>query len=101
LSVNLRKRICDILSRVSEKEAKFISECFGELCNITLIDLSNLEEGRLKKLISSETYRKIDELKKSTYKKMQEDAKLYASELEKREAEINTLLYEMKLDLSN
>lgn len=74
LSGNLRKRICDTLRRVSEKDAKFIIESFGELCNIPLIDLSQLEEGRLKKQISSETYKKIDELKKSIYEKMQKDA---------------------------
>ena len=99
VSGDLRRSICELLSNTSEKDSKFIANCFGNLCNTPLIELSSLELNSEIKHISSETYKKLDDLRKNTYELLLSDAKLYVAEQEKRESAINALFYEMSLDL--
>jgi hypothetical protein len=65
-----------------------------------LLQLSLLEDRRTRRIIAEETYNKLDELRKQYYEKMETDAKYFASEQDKRDAEVNALLYEMQLDLN-
>jgi len=94
-----RKRICDLICNSSEAEAGFIIDNISELYDMPLTQLASIEDNSSRKIIASETYDKLEALRKKNFEKLKEDAKLFAAEQEKRDTAFNTLLYEMQQDL--